>query len=492
MRYGFAAGAFLLLLSFLPAASTPAAAQDAPPAGGAAPAEPADPVGEAKKLNEEGQALFKQAGDTDATPEERKKCRKEAYAKLTKARDLLDTWCEKHPEDEDRLARLYSQIAKSLFWLRKEGGVGEFGGVKPKPTPPPTPGPAPGPEAGKPAPEAPPAPGPAVPPPPSPAAVLAEIEAYAKAHPGDEPGLYERYSKFLVDFPDRTAPEYARASQRVEELGQSLKEAYRKARDDDPDALGNVDEGEAGKLVDQLVPDLKSEEPAVRARAARFLGGLGSGKAAPALLAALSTEKETQAFEAVKEALAKIGGRRTCESLVRQKQGTPLATVVVDVLVLMVKRGGVNARIAGEFLADYARGAGITAQAEAAETLFQAGKEGALGLSKIVELAPVEKKVGYLEHLGTVAEPRTAGHLAKFLVVNPQGARRAQHQAARESILKIGKPGVRFLIPVLDDKEHCTWTAEMLRQITGAKPKDDRRRTWEDWFRQNRRNLEPR
>jgi hypothetical protein len=86
--------------------------------------------------------------------------------------------------------------------------------------------------------------------------------------------------------------------------------------------------------------------------------------------------------------------------------------------------------------------------------------------------------------------PRTAGHLTRFLVTNPQGARRAQHQAARKAIETIGKPGVRWLIPALDDKEHQVWTAEMLRTITGAKPKDDKRKTWEQWYRENRKALE--
>ncbi len=125
-----------------------------------------------------------------------------------------------------------------------------------------------------------------------------------------------------------------------------------------------------------------------------------------------------------------------------------------------------------------------------AEGLFQAGPDGAVGLSLVADLAPSEKKVEYLEALGRFADPRTAGNLARFLTVNPQGARRSHHQAARKAIEAIGKAGIRWLIPALDDPACQTWTAEMLRQITGAKPKDDKRKTWEKWFRENRRALE--
>ena len=101
-------------------------------------------------------------------------------------------------------------------------------------------------------------------------------------------------------------------------------------------------------------------------------------------------------------------------------------------------------------------------------------------------------KDDYIKHLGDVADPRTAGNLARFLVVNPTGARRKQHRAARAAIEKIGKPGVRYLIPVLDEERYMVWTAEMLRKITGVKLKNDKRRTWEKWYRKNRRKFEER
>ena len=53
----------------------------------------------------------------------------------------------------------------------------------------------------------------------------------------------------------------------------------------------------------------------------------------------------------------------------------------------------------------------------------------------------------------------------------------------------MGLSAVKYLIPVLDDKRYNVWTAELLRQITEVKLKDDKRKTWEKWYRKNRRKL---
>ncbi len=484
-----------------------APAPPAPAPAGDKPAEetPKDPVGEARKLHAEGKELFKTAADTDLSREDRKKARQEAYKKLARAKKLIEDWVETHPGDADTLAEMDSDINITMFWLRKEGGVGEFesGAQKPKPpapagpdpgaAPAPAPGGAPGGAPGSApggAPGGAPAPAPPPPKPPSAGEELQRIREYEKAHPGDVPGLHERYSQFLTQFPDPAKPEYEAAVKRVDELGRQLKDVYRKARDEDPDALAGADPSEMERLVDQLSPDLKSPEPAVRQRSAKFLGGLGSGKAAQALVDALLAEKDADTLDAMKEALAKIGGRRVCDRLAKEKPGGPTGETVVDVFLRMVHHGGVSARIGGETLAGFVKSLDEATRGLAADGLFQAGKDGAVGLALLVDLSPVDKKVGYIEFLGKAGEPRVAGSLARFLTVNPVGARRTQHQAAQEALKAIGKTGVRWLIPALDEPACQVWTAEMLRQITGAKPKDDKRKTWEEWFKKNRKALE--
>ena len=75
-------------------------------------------------------------------------------------------------------------------------------------------------------------------------------------------------------------------------------------------------------------------------------------------------------------------------------------------------------------------------------------------------------------------------------MVNVRGLRKDQAKAARKSIEKLGKPAVRYLIPALDHEDVAVWTAEMLKRITGHKPKNDKRKTWLKWYQRNRRSLE--
>lgn len=465
------------LLLLLLAAAGPAAAADGEPM--------ADPVPEATRLKDEARTFFHEAGNADNSPDERKEARKEAYSRLVKARTMLDEWLETHPDDAERLDDLYVDIASMMYWLHKEATLGELDpyhapGSEPEPEPA---TPAKPPEGDAP---------PAAPKGPTPADVLARIRDYETRFPGDVPGLHERYRKFLAEFPDPAAPEYEAAAGRLAELDRQLKDVYRVARDDDPDALEGVDDDEILHLVRELSADLESDSEPVRARAARFLGSLGSGEAADPLLDALKREfaEAGPAFDAVVEALARIGGRRVTVKLTRVRGSSTLAPVVTEILIRTVARGGVNARIAGAALAEYVADQPTEFQHRAVEALFRAGRAGALGLAMAVDLAPVEKKVEYIEHLGKMGDPRAAGPLARFLEVNPLGARKYQHRAAREAILTLGKPAVRYLIPALDEEKVRVWTAEMLRQITGEKLRDDKRRTWEKWYRKHRRDLE--
>lgn len=492
MRRGLALVILFALLT--PSAAPPAArAQDAETGDGAA---VEDPVREARRLRDEAKPFFNTAGDTDLSQDERKAARKEAYTRLKKARALLDEWLEAHPEDAEKLDDLYCDIATTTYWIKKEAGIGELEGVKPKYDPPPAPAPttepAAGPAGGTPPkePEQ-----PKEPAPPGPGDVLAEIRDYEKRFPGDVPGLHERYSGFLQRFPDPASEEYAAAAAKVEEFGQRLKDVYRLARDDDPDALQNVDDGQTEALIGQLSPDLSDPSEPVRVRAAKFLGGLGSGSAAPVLLVALKKESDRagEFHDAACEALSKIGGRRVTRMLLREKSKSPMGPTVVKVLIGTVSRGGVNARIAGEALAEYVRDMPEAEQFDAVAALFAAGKDGALGLSMAVDMAPPDKRVEYIEHLGGLGDPRVAGHLARFLPVSPPpGLRQRQHKAARDAIEKLGKGCVRYLIPILDEKDYQVWTGELLRKLTGENIKDDKRRTWEKWYRTHKRELEGR
>jgi len=263
-----------------------------------------DPLPEATRLKDEARVFFNQAGNTDLSPKARKGARKEAYARLVQARILLDAWLEAHGEESEleRLDDIYVDIAGMMYWLRKDSVIGEL-----PPYPPADPE-----EPSEPGPELPEPPEPPKPPePPSPAEVFAKIRDYEQKFPGDVPGLHGRYKRFLVDFPDTAAKEYEAAAMRLAELDQRLKDVYRMSRDDDPDSLKNVDDADVLKLIRQLSGDLEKGSEPVRERAARFLGGLGSGEAAGPLMHALKKEEAgSPVFDAAADALARVGGRR--------------------------------------------------------------------------------------------------------------------------------------------------------------------------------------
>lgn len=468
------------------------------PIASQAAAEDADPEKEARRLTDEGRRHFRISGDTDLDQKERREARREAHDLLMRARKLLDDWLDSHPADEERFDSLYVEIRSMLFWIKKEASVGEFGpereapsGVPPTPAPPPA---VSGAGAGQPGNGGSTAPPPEPEPEPDPAALragaLQQVRDYESDHPSDVPGLYERYKGFLSAWPDTGTDEYAHAMTRLEALDQQLKDVYRLARDDDPDALENLDDAEVVKLVDQLVQDLEKGDEVVRVRAAKFLGAVGSGAAAKPLIEALERETSGPVYEAVVAAVAKIGGRRVCDRLLRIKPDSPRGPAVYDILSAMVRRGGVNARIAGEALAGYVAEMGEEQQHAATALLHEAGRDGALGLAMSIRLAPFAMRDDYIVHLGEMKDPRTAGYLASFMIVNAEGGARKQSTAARMAIQKMGMPAIRYLIPALDDERCAVWTAELLRQLSGEKLKDDKRKTWEKWYRKNRRRLD--
>jgi hypothetical protein len=460
---------------------------------------PADSVDQAMKLSEEAKPFEQVAGDTDASPEERRTARKTAYEKLKKSRHLLDAWLDAHPDDQDRLDKWYSDIAVRYFWIKKMMPAEELTGEGPTtstagPTPPTGGGSAP-PSGGGPTPPSGGSSAPAKPPaePPKPVTAtdaLAGIEAYAAKHKGDVPGLYERYQDFLAKYPDPSTPEYATAMAQVADLGKRMKDVYRLIHDDDPDSVKNVDGAQTEKLLGQLLDDLDKGEAPVRERAARFLGALGSGKAADPLIKTLKKEKSGAVFDACADALARIGGRRVCERVAKLGGDEAMSEAVVGILQKVMERGGPEGRVAGEALGGYVGTIPAEKRPPIFHALQEAGQVGALGLARGLEFAPPEDTVKLMEKFYVCGEPRVVTYLAKFLVVNAPGDRADFAREAREQITKIGKPGVRYLIPALDDKAVALWTAKLLQKITGEKLKDDARKTWWAWFQANRKSLE--
>jgi len=483
------------------------------PAECAADAEASDPVAEAIRLSNEAKEFEKVAGDADADNAERKTARKNARERLKKARELLDGYLDKHPDETEKYDALYSDIQIRYYWVKKMSSVDEMGPEAPaggagtppaagpgpgappagggdKPTPPPPNGPAPG-TGPAPGPAKPPAAEPVKPPePPTPAKSFAEIEEYASKHKGDVPGICERYQDFLAKFPDPGTPEYSKAMEQVAALGKRMKDAYRVIHDDDPDSVKNLDSAQTEKILGQLLDDLEKGPPEVRERAAKNLGLLGSGKAADPLIKAMKKEKSGPVFDAAADALAKIGGKRVCDRLLKAGGDDTLAPKIVEILEKILARGGAEGRVAGEALGGYAGAIKPEDRGPLFEALSAAGPAGALGLARGIEFSPPDDTAKLIEKLPDAGDPRVVMYLANYLVAGAQGDRAEFARASREAIRKIGKPGVRYLIPHLDETAVTVWTAKLLQDITGQKLKDDKRKTWEAWFRMNRKSLE--
>lgn len=454
----------------------------APQAARAEDPAPVDPIAESKRLAAEAKQFESVAGDGDAEMSERKAARKEAYTRLKKARELLDTWLDAHPEDQEKHDAFYCEVVSRLYWIKKMGAVDEFSERAPaRPSsPPPAAGTGP----------APPTPEPEPPKPPTTEEALAAVEDYARRHPGDVPGQYELYQDFLAKHPDPGRPEYGRAMAQVEVLSKRLKDVYRLVHDDDPDSLKDVDSAQTEKLLGQLLDDLEKGVPEVRVRAARFLGALGSGKAADPLIKTMKKEKSGELFDAASDALARIGGRRVCERLLKNGGDANLTAAIVGILTKILGRGGAEGRVAGEALGGFVEAIDPAERGPIFESLASAGPAGALGLARGLEFAPPGDVSKLVETMPEAGDPRVVQYLAKLMVVNAPGIRGEHSSAARRAIEKIGKPAVRYLIPHLDDASVNVWTAELLHRITGVRLKDDKRRTWEKWFRSNRRDLE--
>jgi len=477
-------------------------------------------LAEIERLADEGAEWFKEAGDTDAKNADRKKARKQAYVRLKKARKLLDELLDADQSRIEELDSLYSRITMMLFWVKKEAAIGELEGGGPVISTPPTKekpadtgsgatgsggiggatrdggttGEKPSDDKDKTPAGAKPTPpeevAPVEPKGPTAADDLAEIAAYEQAHPGDVPGLHDRYTAFLAKHSDPSLAEYATALEKRAELDRKLKDVYRTLRDDDPAELADQGDAEIGRLVTQLVVDLKpGNDRAVRIRAAAYLGSLGSSVAVQPLLSILREEKAGAIADACAEALAAIGGRITCRRLVRMKANEYLQGYDVEILGTIVKRGGPEGRIAGENLATYVLKRDESLQAGAVESLQEAEKAGALGLAMLVHTAPAATREDLIEHIGKQGEPRTAEYLGHFMKAGVGGLDKKQASAARRAIESFGKPCVKYLIPVLDDEDAQVWTGEILRRLTGAKLKNDKRKTWERWYRKNRRDF---
>jgi len=436
-----------------------------------------------RELKAEGRKHFDASADVDLDFKKRNDHRKQAYRHLTEAFEILDRWCDAHPEDTEKLEDLIVEIHQMRYWLRKESPTGLLEGNDEKtrrpreqdwPDKPP-------PNLKDPARPGPPKPRPA---PPKPRTPLDDARDYEKRRPLDRPGILEAWLAALEAIEDPGSPEYAEALGRVAEISAGLKEAYRRLRNEDPDSIdAKRAPGREAAIAAKLEVNLSHEDPAVRAQTADQLAALGHTPAATRILAALRKEKVTSVRARMFLALVRLGGRRTCETLTKfvRERRPELPLGAVRSLGALGRKGRVQARYAARSLGDYASRSKSAEVAGAALTaLIGLGPDGVPGLVAALGTPHRELRLRAIGALGAAKDPRGAPGLCGLLPVKGD---QEEREAAVRALVTIGRPAVPALIDALGRRKTRRYAAVTLYEITGE-PHGEDPKAWEEWWRE--------
>jgi hypothetical protein len=455
---------------------------------------------EVERLAAEGAKWFEAAGDTEQPTAKRQDARNQAYTLLKKALTILDKWCDAHPDDVDKLDPRMVELHRMVFWLKKESPV-PLGDTRPAPATPAAPepqGPPPsgtappgGPAPSGPAPSGPtPGTAPQEPPRPAPAAPaardpFAEAAAYEKSHPSDEPGTLERWLEALNAAPDPDAPQARDALARVAKLSDSLKQYYRKVRNDDPDSLNpEKDAGRAAEVAAKIAVGLGAPDAAARRAAAARLGDLGYTPAGASLYDALRREKTPEVRHDLFLALVRLGGRRACENVAKFAKDKDADTQAESVrsLAAIAQKDTVQARYAALALADFAAEARVPDAAQAAvKELARLGPAGVPGLAKAAASKDAAVELAVIDALGAAKDARGAPVLCERLDSDAPNTPRCE--AAQSALRAIGRPAIPALIKALEKKKPRRLAGVLLYDLSGGQTFGEDAKAWADWWK---------
>lgn len=476
----------LLLAAALLLPAAPAAAGDLPP--------------ELAGLEAEGEKWFQEAGKTDTSESKRNEARKNALVNLKKALDILNEHWDSNPGAQGALEDRIMKVGQMLYWVKKESPlqVLEAAGLAAKRA---TPAPAPPPAAPGGTPPAPPdsrnpfdnrpKPGPEAAPAAAPAAdaptlekAYAAADAYARRHRADTAGILERFHEVMASFPEATGhPLFLKAAERAADANGRLKDVYRKLRDEDPDSIKNVDSGEVTRMLIVLGRELGSQDSAVRERAAKLLGMLGSGEAVYPLVKALKKEREEQALQAMGAAVVAIGGKKAADQLGGLRNEKDLDARALELLKAMTGRNPVDRRLALRELGAFALAKDETVADRAVDFLVGLGPEGAHGLVEALNTNNVETRIKVIGALGATKNPQVAKPLSNFLIGGDIPNTVRCKEAAIAAIKGLGEPAVPYLFHGLRNPRTKQWTAFLLREMTGQMYGSNRPGDWVDWWK---------
>jgi HEAT repeat protein len=457
-------------------------------------------MAEVDRLSAEGAKWFEAAGDADQPGPKRQEARNQAYTLLKKALAVLDAWCDAHPEDVEKLDPRMVDLHRMIFWLKKESPV-PLGDSRPAPTAPASPepqGPPPGGTApsGGPAPAGPapagPAPGTAPQEPPRPAATapavrdpFAEAAAYERAHPSDEPGILEKWLEALNAAPDPDAPPARDALARVAKLSDSLKQYYRKVRNDDPDSLNpEKDAGRAAEVAAKIAAGLGAPDAAARRAAAAKLADLGYTPAGASLYDALRREKAPEVRRDIFLALVRLGGRRACENVAKfaKDRDADLQAESVRSLAAIAQKDAVQARYAALALADFAVEARVADSAGAAvKELARLGPAGVPALTKAIASKEASIELAVIDALGAAKDTRGAPVLCDRLDSDAPNSPRCE--AAQRALREIARPAIPALIKALEKKKPRRLAGVLLYDLSGGQTFGEDAKAWAEWWK---------
>jgi HEAT repeat protein len=446
----------------------------------------ADGPAEAAPLEASGEKAFLDAGSPTLAALERNEHRKRAWDDLSRAAAILRNHSRSTPADRAKLEPRLLRASGLAWWIRQESPPGV---LPPEGAPGAAPGAPSGPGGGGRNPFE--RPGGATPagsgPGDAPVGLepeVAAVEAALKERPGDLPASLSLWQGLLARHPglsDR-AP-WRRAAAAAGEARESLKALYREVRGTDPDAVRGAPDPDLLRVLTLLGTDLESQDSSVRERAGRLLGALGAGDGVPALAKAFAAERAPQAWLAMGDALAAIGGGRAVEALGRLADDRSKAGKGLEWLRRVAKRHAVERRVVAKPAGAFTLSPDPVAAREALDFIVSLGGEGATGLVAALATPHVEVRVAAMGALADTKNPAAAKWLCGFLVEDESPTATASRDGAKAAIQRLGTDCVPYMIPALRNPRTRHVTGELLRAMTGQNIADGRPDDWAAWWK---------
>jgi hypothetical protein len=488
-----------VVLSLLLVTLAPVRAQDVPD-------DPDEALALARKKKAEGVELLKKArsGEGDSRALARK-----AMGLFEFAMECYEVRVEKKGESEE-IDEEMSELGSLIYWTRKMTPIAEEEeekeerrkAAKPPPAAKPRPDDPPDRATGRPAP-------PRQSPRDEAQSLFRKAQKFEQEHPDQYLEISARYFEIVDKF--RQSPYASRALDKCMEYQRKLMKA---------DARGKVrDKGKAAGKAGYIPPEdltlvrlnFRHSDPDIRRHNVKALVSILGRKSLYDLHCLFTRESHSRVLGSIIDCLAGFRDLYTLRFLVRKAAGpdestaakvirlcqavgraewvrpmllaiaTNLPPLQPDTALEYVVMGeqGYTPPWASKVSAAFAVGLRQTA----AEALGKMGKNGVRGLVKCTkEKGQVGREAVLL--LGVLKSGKSAGYVSVFLQRKNRFGLRYEAMA---SVYLIGTDAVPYLIKNLGNSELKTWSAYMLREITGMPWGQGHIRKWSAWYREQKR-----